>query len=65
LEITQENQGKRVFRTDLSENEYFLNWGDPLVLLHDVSQLFSSVGQTAYRLTAVSRGEQEKGQKEE
>ena len=47
MEITQANQGKRIFRTDLSENEYFLNWGDPLVLLHDVSQLISSVGEAA------------------
>ena len=39
LEITEASQGKRIFRTDLSEKEYFLNWGDPLLLLHDVSQL--------------------------
>jgi len=39
LEITKANQDKRIFRTDLSEKEYFLNWGDPLLLLHDVSQL--------------------------
>src|SRR5215207_4036099 len=26
LEITMANQGKWIFRTDLSENEYFLNW---------------------------------------
>lgn len=45
LEITKAIQGKQIFRTDLPENEYFLNWGDPLVLLHDVSQLISNVGQ--------------------
>ena len=39
LEITKASQGKRIFRTDLSEKDYFLNWGDPLLLLHDVSQL--------------------------
>ena len=39
LEITKASQGKRIFRTDLSENEYFLNWGDSLLLLHDVSLL--------------------------
>lgn len=39
LEITKANQGQRIFRTDLSEKEYFLNWGDPLLLLHDVSEL--------------------------
>jgi len=45
LEVTKANQGRRIFRTDLSEKEYFLNWGDPLLLLHDVSQLISNVGQ--------------------
>ena len=39
LEITKANEGKRIFRTDLLEKEYFINWGDPLLLLHDVSQL--------------------------
>jgi hypothetical protein len=39
LEITNASQGMRIFRTDLSEKEYFLNWGDPLLLLHDISQL--------------------------
>jgi len=39
LEITKANQGGRIFRTDLSEKEYFINWGDPLLLLHDVSLL--------------------------
>jgi hypothetical protein len=39
LEITKANQGHRIFRTDGSEKEYFLNWGDPLLLLHDISQL--------------------------
>jgi hypothetical protein len=47
LEITKADQSKRIFRADLSEKEYFLNWGDPLVLLHDVSQLISNHNQAA------------------
>jgi hypothetical protein len=39
LEITRANGNQRIFRNDLSEKEYFLNWGDALVLLQDVSQL--------------------------
>jgi hypothetical protein len=39
LEITRANQGQKVFRTNALEKEYFLNWGDPLFLLHDISLL--------------------------
>jgi hypothetical protein len=47
LEITKVYQGKRIFRTDLSEKDYFINWGDTLLLLHDVSQLILKNSQAA------------------
>jgi len=37
LIIDKSLQDKRVFRLNLSEKEYFLNWGDSLLLLSDVS----------------------------
>lgn len=39
LEITRAKQDQRIFRVDLSEKEYFINWGDALLLLHDISRL--------------------------
>jgi len=42
LIITRELNGHRVFRSDLSETNFFLNWGDPILLLSDVSRTLSS-----------------------
>lgn len=39
LEITATLQGHRVFRDNLKEQDFFLNFGDPLYLLADVSKL--------------------------
>ncbi len=41
LAITPALQGKRIFRENLREKDFFLNYGDPLLLLHDVSALIS------------------------
>jgi hypothetical protein len=41
LVITRDRNGERIFRSDLSDTEYFLNWGDPLLLLSDVSEFIS------------------------
>lgn len=38
LVITKGLQNKRIFRNSLKEKRYFLNWGDSLLLLHDVSK---------------------------
>ena len=35
--ITSELQGRRVFRASLKETDYFLNYGDALLLLGDAS----------------------------
>lgn len=32
-------QGKRIFRDSMSNTDYFLNWGDALLLLKDVSEI--------------------------
>lgn len=39
LAITEDLHEKRVFRDSLKEKEFFLNYGDPLLLLSDVSEL--------------------------
>lgn len=36
--IAKTLQGKRIFRASLDEPDYFLNWGDVLLLLGDASQ---------------------------
>jgi len=41
LDITANLQGKRVFRDSLKEKEYFLNYGDALYLLLDISKLLN------------------------
>ncbi len=39
LIVTKNLHGQRIFRADLQDSDYFLNWGDPLLLLNDVSRL--------------------------
>ena len=39
LAISANLNGHRIFRSDLNEASYFLNWGDPILLLSDVSRL--------------------------
>ncbi len=41
LAISRNLNGHRIFRSDLNEPSYFLNWGDPILLLSDVSRLMT------------------------
>lgn len=38
-EITLSLNGKRVFRESFEEKEFFLNWGDPILLLSDACKI--------------------------